>query len=53
MIYFSAVTSISAKGTVVPGHIGCIHVYEVNINPEIDMKRNRLMTLHINSELSM
>lgn len=48
--YFSMLTSISAKGSVVPGHIGCIHVYKVNINPEIDTKRNRLMRLDINSE---
>lgn len=48
--YFSALTSMSAKGGVVPGHIGCLHVYKVNINPEIDTKGNRLMRLDMNSE---
>lgn len=43
MIYFSLLTSISAKGIVVPGHVGSFHVYKVNINPEIDTSRNRLM----------
>ena len=49
-LYFSALTSMSAKGAVVPGHIGCLHVYKVNINPEIDTKGNRLMRSDINSE---
>lgn len=42
MLYFSVLTSISAKGGVVPGHIRCIHVYKVNVNPEIDTKRNEI-----------
>lgn len=48
--YFSALPSMSAKGCVVPGHIGCLHVYKVNINPEIDTKGNMLMRSDINSE---
>lgn len=44
MIYFSALTFISAKGSLVPGHIGCIHVYEVNINPERDPKEKWVNT---------
>lgn len=35
---FSLLNSTSAKCGVVPGHIGGVHVYEVNINPEIDTK---------------
>lgn len=50
IFYFSVLASISAKGSVVPGHIGCIHVYKVNINPEIDTKRSRFMRLDINRE---
>lgn len=47
--YFSVWTSISAKGSVVPGHIGCIHVYKINVNPEIHTKRNRFVVQGINS----
>lgn len=43
-------TCFSSESSVVPGHIGCIHVYKVNVNPEIDTKRNRLMRLNINVE---
>lgn len=50
IFYFSVLASVSAKGSVVPGHIGCIHVYKVNINPEIDAKRSRFMRLDINRE---
>lgn len=39
IFYFSVLTPISAKGCVVPGHVGCIHVYKVNINPEIDTEK--------------
>lgn len=31
MIFF--LTSMSAKGCAVPGHIGCFHVHKVNIHP--------------------
>lgn len=37
--YFSVLTSVSAKSSVVPGHIGCIHVYKINVNPEIHKEK--------------
>lgn len=34
-------SQISAKGTAVMGHIGCLHVNKVDIDPKTDTKRNK------------
>lgn len=47
---FKVLVCFSTKRCVVPGHIGCIHVHKVNVNPEIDTKRNRLIKANIDSE---
>lgn len=39
-LFVCVLSSSSAKGRVVPGHVGSFHVCEVNINPETDQDTN-------------